>query len=52
MSLTLDQAKRLIAVCPKDSHYYNEALRVLQKAGYYGTPAPEATRDQTDLYRS
>jgi len=52
MSLTLDQAKRLIAVCPKDSHYYNEALRVLTKAGYYGTPAPSPSRDQTNPSRS
>lgn len=49
MSLTLDQAKRLIAVCPKDSHYYNEALRVLTASGYYGTPAPEVDRNKTDL---
>jgi hypothetical protein len=42
MSLTLDQAKRVVAVAPIDSYYYHEALRVLQAAGYYGTPAPVA----------
>lgn len=52
MSLTLDQAKRIIAIAPKDSHYYNEALRVLTKAGYYGTPAPQTGRDETDPNRS
>jgi hypothetical protein len=40
MSLTLSQAKRVVAVAPIDSYYYHEALRVLQAAGYYGTPAP------------
>jgi hypothetical protein len=42
MSLTLDQAKRVVAVAPIDSYYYHEALRILQAAGYYGTPAPKA----------
>jgi hypothetical protein len=38
IDLTPDQAKRVIAVAPKDSPYYLEAKRVLLVNGYI--PAP------------
>jgi hypothetical protein len=34
INLTPDQAKRIIAVAPKDSPYYQEAQRVLFAKGY------------------
>jgi hypothetical protein len=34
IDLTPDQAKRIIAVAPKDSPYYEEAQRVLFAKGY------------------
>lgn len=49
MSFTLDQAKRVVAVAPKDSYYYQEALRVLNASGYYGTPAPSVENEQKPL---
>jgi hypothetical protein len=38
IKLTVDQAKRIIAVAPKTSPYYLEAQRVLFSVGYI--PAP------------
>ena len=33
MKLTLDQAMRMVEVCPKGSYYYLEALRVVSEHG-------------------
>jgi hypothetical protein len=52
IKFTLSQAKRVIAVAPKTSHYYQEALRVLHAHGYFGTPSPSLSGDQTDSSRS
>jgi hypothetical protein len=38
IDLTVDQAKRIIAVAPKDSPYYQEAQRVLFAKGYLPSP--------------
>lgn len=33
MELTLDQATRMVEVCPKGSHYYQEAMKVVEAYG-------------------
>lgn len=43
MDLTPDQAKRIIAVAPKDSPYYQQAQKVLFAKGY--VPAPMRFED-------
>ena len=44
IKLTMDQAKRIIAVAPKTSPYYEAAQRVLFAKGYI--PAPVKLRDE------
>ena len=43
IDLTVDQARKVIAVAPKDSPYYVEAQRVLFAKGYI--PAPVKLND-------
>ena len=38
IDLSVDQARKIIAVAPKDSPYYQEAQRVLFAKGYVSTP--------------
>jgi hypothetical protein len=38
IDLTVDQARKVIAVAPKDSPYYQEAQRVLFAKGYVPSP--------------
>jgi class 3 adenylate cyclase len=41
MTLTVEQAKRIVAVAPPGSVYYQEAVRVLLK-GHYGVDGRES----------
>lgn len=41
MTLTVEQAKRIVAVAPPGSVYYQEAVRVLLK-GHYGMDGRES----------
>jgi hypothetical protein len=43
IDLSVDQARKIIAVAPKDSPYYQEAQKVLFSKGY--VPAPMRFED-------
>jgi hypothetical protein len=52
MKLTVEQARKIVAVVHPNTVYYREALRILTQAGYYGTTTPSTDRDQADPNRS